>query len=729
MPVPSASASDAPTRPDAAASGAGEAGARGPGPARGAAWIALATAAACANGFRAPFLFDDPRPGTPLAYGTRPLVWATFALNRALSGEVTWSYHALNGLVHLLCAWLLYGLLRRILVLAAPGWSAGAREGAARLSAILWAVHPLQTEAVTYLSQRAEAMGALFLLATLYASLRAFQAPRPLLWQVLALLALALGFATKEIVAVTPLLVLLLDATFVEQGVLRALARRKGFYLALLGTSLALFAWFVAPLVVSRGTTAGLHLREHGPLEYARSQPAIVLHYLRLCLWPSPLVFDYGWPVARTAGEIVPAALALGSLAAATLVALWRRSWLGFAGAWFFVILLPTSSVVPIKDLAFEHRVYLSLAAVVVVVVVGGRTLCARLAPPTGALSRALPRALPALLVLSLLALTIRRNHEYRSAVSLWRTVVERAPRNARGYSNLATALKAEGDEDQALELLQRAVELDPSYPSAHFKLGNSWLARGENQRAAEAFERALALDDQAETHAGLGLALFRLGRFAEAEPHFARALALDPDDPDPALGLAGTLAQLGRVDEAIEAYRKVLALAPDGAEAHARLATLLLQRGEAAEALEHARRALALPPETAQEHHDLGRCLEALGRTDEALHAYREARRLAPDVPEPCAAIARLLLASPDPAPAARAEALTLAERADTLTRSKRADVLEVLAQARAASGDLAGAASALELALALPGPARNPELAERLRARLEGYRSALGR
>lgn len=684
--------------------------------------LLLVVVAGYANSLTVPFLFDDPRPGTPLDYKSRPLVWASFALNRVLSGESTWSYHVLNGLLHLLCGGLLYTLVWRTLALAAPDRRRSSSHGLALVSALLWLAHPLQTESVTYLSQRAETMGALFLLGTLVAFVRSATDARPRRWQLVALLSLALGFFAKETVATAPLLVWLYDGTFLERGPLAALRRRPGFYSALAVTALAFFVLCIVPELVATDSTAGLHLREHGPLEYARTQPGVILHYLRLALWPHPLVFDYGWPIARELGDILLPTLVLTGLGLATVALLVRRSWVGFAGAWFFVLLAPTSSVVPIKDLAFEHRLYLPLAALVLLVVVGGRALCLRLLPG----APILPRVLALALLLALTGATVRRNRDYRSSAALWSTVVERAPENPRGYSNLATALKAEGREDEALALLRRVVELDPTYPSGHFKLGNSYLTRGEFEAAIPCFERALALSDEAETRAGLGIALFRLERYAQAEPHFRRAIEREPDDPDHLHGLANTLAQLGRPDEAIPLYRQVLALDPTHLEARTNLASLLSARGRPEEALEHIRSVLALAP-SAQGHHQLGQCLEALGRSDEALRAYRDANRLAPLVPEPCAAIARLLAGRARATPEERAEALRLAGRANELTDGKRADVLEALAMARAADADPAGAVAALEQALALPGPGRNPELARRLQARLEEYRRAL--
>lgn len=688
-------------------------------------WLALATFACYANSLRVPFLFDDPRPGTPLDYGTRSLVSATFALNRALSGEATWSFHLFNVLVHLASGLVLLGFLRRTLALAAPALAPSTRAGLALASALVWLCHPLQTAAVTYLSQRAEALGALCFLACMYAFVRSATAARPRRWQVLTLVALVLGFAAKEIIATAPLVILLHDATFLERGPLQALRRRRGFYAALGLTALALFAFLVAPLLVAENATAGLNLREHGPLAYARTQPAIVLHYLRLILWPHPLVLDYGWPVARELADWLPATLLLVLVAGAALHALARRRWPGFAAAWFLVILLPTSSFVPIKDLAFEHRVYLSLAAPAFGAVLGGWYLCRRLAPG----APGLPRALAMVLVLLLCAVTIRRNHDYRSSAAIWRTVVARAPANPRGYTNLATALKSEGHDDEALALLQRAVEVDPSFPSAHFKLGNSYLARQEFALARTAFERSLALSDDAETRGGLAIALFRLGRFAEAEGHFRRALELDPQDSDHHFGLANVLGALQRPREAEAELERVLALAPGHAEARANLATLLLARGAASAALEHCRIALAGAPDEARAALQLGQCLEVLGRTDEALQVYREAVRRSAGAPEPVALLARLLGTRPEASPAERSEALTLATRADAAAGSRRADLLEVLALVRAASGDHAGAIEALEKALALPGPGRNPELAARLRAQLALYRRSSGR
>ena len=686
--------------------------------------VAAAVAACYANSFAVPFLFDDPLPETPLDYTTRPLVWATFALNRALSGGAVWSYHAFNVLVHLANGLLLLGVLRRTLERAAPQLAERTRGGLALVTALVWVCHPLQTGAVTYLSQRAESMGAFFFLACLYAFIRSTSAARPLGWEVLSLAALAVGFATKETIVVAPLLVWLYDALFVAPGAKRALAVRQRFYKALAGVSVASFLLFIVPLLVSGKTTVGFALEEHGPFAYARSQPGVVLHYLRLVFWPYPLVLDYGWPVAETPGEYLPQSVLLLALLGAIPVLLLRRAWIGFAAAWFFVCLAPTSSIVPIKDLAFEHRVYLPLAGVLSLLVAGGWWLALRFLPRT----RLLPAALSIALVLACAATTFLRNRDYRSAEELWGTVVARAPRNPRGHGNLAHELIGAGKLDQAVAALRTALALDPHYHAAFHRLGNVHRLRGEWDLAIEAYVRAIDEADLPGYRYGLATAFLGKGAFSEAEACFRKALELEPAKADNHLGLANALGQLERTGEAELEFREALRLDPGLQEAHTNLAVLLLSQGKASEALEHHQKALAIPPNTVQEQFNLGQCLISLGRVDEGLQKLRSVSRLAPGMPEPQVAVAKALLAKTNASPEEKAEALQLAQKANEVTGSKRADILETLAMAHAANRDPAAAIALVEKALELPGPTRNAAFRERLQAQLQQYRHEAG-
>ena len=171
-------------------------------------------------------------------------------------------------------------------------------------------------------------------------------------WSLVALVCFALGMATKEIVAAVPPLVLLYDRQFLAGSFARALRIRASFYLALAALWIGLFALLIGKLVleayspVEAGAPVGYRVTAYTPLEYARTQPAVILHYLNLVFWPHPLCLDYAWPAARATREFLPQTLAFGALGIATLVLLVRRSWLGFALAWFFVNLAPTSSVV-----------------------------------------------------------------------------------------------------------------------------------------------------------------------------------------------------------------------------------------------------------------------------------------------------------------------------------------------------------------------------------------------
>ena len=234
---------------------------------------------------------------------------------------------------------------------------------------------------------------------------------------------------SKEAMVTAPLLVLLYDRTFVSRSWGAALRRHGGLYAGLAATWLIL-AWSVAS--GARSATVGLHL-PIGPRTYLATQAGVILWYLRLCVWPSPLVISYDdWPIAQRRLQFLPQCLLLLALLAGTLWAVWRRSALGFLGAWFFLILAPTSSVIPIvTEIAAERRMYLPLAAIVVLVVVGVyRILTAAaqrlsLAPPlTARVCAGL-----ALIVAGMLgSATSARNRDYRSTYAIWADTAAKRP-------------------------------------------------------------------------------------------------------------------------------------------------------------------------------------------------------------------------------------------------------------------------------------------------------------
>ena len=285
--------------------------------------IVLATLAAYANSFQGVFVFDDQpsivdnptirhlwpiwRVLFPPSHGEtvsgRPLLNLTFAVNYALGGLNPWGYHAVNLAIHVLAALPLFGILCRTLRLPPLRDRFGRSATLPALAiSLLWAVHPLQTESVTYVAQRAESLCGLFYLLTLYCFIRGATIDpasrsavrRPPLWYSAAIFSCLLGMATKEVMATAPLMVLLFDRTFLAGSFAQALRRRWGLYLGLAAT-LGGLAYLVVATPAGRGGTAGFATPEAlGAWEYIRSQPAAILHYLRLAVWPHPLCIDYG---------------------------------------------------------------------------------------------------------------------------------------------------------------------------------------------------------------------------------------------------------------------------------------------------------------------------------------------------------------------------------------------------------------------------------------------------
>ena len=556
----------------------------------------------------------------------RPILNLSLAFNYAISGTAVWSYHVLNCAIHALAGMTLFGIIRRTL---APR-SGAAAPFIAFSAALLWTLHPLQTETVTSIIQRTEALMGLFYLLTLYFFIRGIGAEhsdanstlagstlsepeswagwsRPHLparggpgvlpnvahasesdssktgggtswvWFALCVATCLLGMATKEVMVSAPLMVLLYDRTFVAGSFRAAWQRRRALYAGLACTWILLAALMVGSQ--KRGGTVGFGLGVSS-WEYALTQCRAIVLYLKLSVWPHPLVIDYGTALATNALEVWPQALLLILLAAGTIFSLWRRPALGFAGAWFFAILAPSSSVVPlVTQTIAEHRMYLPLAAVIVTGVAGLHALLHRLhdcgqldhgtptnadgdqpatgRPARGPLVRLCSGLLsavhgpvvsgpvvrgPVVLLVPLLALalglgllTARRNEDYRSELAICNDTVAKQPDNARAHTNLGVALsKIPGHQDDAIAQYEEALRLKPDSAEAHNNLGLA-LARDPlrlNDAVAQYREALRLQPDYAPGWHNLGACWFHLGNRSEAAAAFREELRLSPNDP-----------------------------------------------------------------------------------------------------------------------------------------------------------------------------------------------------
>jgi Flp pilus assembly protein TadD len=557
------------------------------------AWLApfalvVAILATYANTLHAPFFFDDA--GAILANPTirslnsiavlnppadgstttgRPLVNFSFAINYAISGDHVWSYHALNLAIHAAAALTLLGLLRRTLLspLLKLQFSPATREAVALATASLWALHPLQTETVVCTAQRTESLCALFYLVTLYAFARAtsaagagqgtlgWSALTSTRWLALSVLSCLLGMATKEVMVTAPLLVLLYDRTFVAGTFAAAWRARRHYYLALAAPWLLLAA-LVSQNSGARGVAAGFGLGIT-PWHYLLRQSEALVLYLRLSFWPHPLVLDYGTAVPASLAEVWPESLFVLALLAATAWALMRRPVLGFVGAWFFLILAPSSSFVPlVTQTVAEHRMYLPLAALVAAAVFS----LVRFAGP-----RAL--WLAAALAPVLAFATAVRNRDYRDAITLWTATVAHAPAHARAFTSLGAALVAANRPAAALPPLDRAIALDPTDHSARRNRALALLALGRADEAAVIFAALPAREPgEAAEYFALGNAFAREGKFPEAAAAYTRTVTLDPAHLAARANLGNALLAAGRPVAAIAAYEVALRLRPGDA-------------------------------------------------------------------------------------------------------------------------------------------------------------------
>ena len=551
-------------------------------------------------------------PWDVLSHSSRPVVNLSVAVNYALGGLNPRGYHLFNVAVHIFVALTLYGVVRRTLLSQslppAFGRAAWPLAGAATL---IWLVHPLQTESVTYTIQRAESLMSLFYLLTLYCVIRSNGASREALWKTGAVVSCVLGMACKPVMVTAPLVTLLYDRAFLAKS-WRDVVQRRGWLYAVLAATWLLLPPLMANAPAEWKSSAGFGFKGIPPLAYAQMQSVVILRYLWLAFWPHPLCLDYGWGYQWQsvvgAGEAWLALIVVVALLVATVWS-WKRNraW-GFLGAWFFLILAPTSSFIPIADPIAEHRMYLPLAALVMAVViiaflVGGRFLNNQSGAVLGWMACGL-------IVVVLADLTLKRNRDYISEFTIWQDASVKSPQNPRAHSSLGLALFQQGKMADAREQLEQALRLKPDYADAHHNLGLVWESRG---------------------------------RMREAIEQYGQALRINPEYPAAHNNLANALARDGKLEDAARHYEEALRLKPDFASAHSNLGALLVRLGRPEDGIRHYEEALRLDPDYASAHYNLGAALEGEGRVSEAIEQYQQALKLRPDLTAASDALAQL--------------------------------------------------------------------------------------
>ena len=586
-----------------------------------AALLVLVGALAYWNSVSGPFLFDDQRSiaqnvqirrlwplsdalspphDTPVA--GRPVVNLSFAINYAIGGLSVRGYHVSNVAIHLLCALILFGIIRRTLSgRKLRDWFGSEAMNLAWVCALIWMLHPLQTEAVSYLTERTESLMALFYLLTLYCSLRTAETANTGRWQAASIVSCALGMACKESMVTAPMIVLLYDRVFLYDSFKESIRARGRLYAGLAATWLVLAALIVGgPRASSVGFSTGV-----SSWVYLLNQTKLISHYLRLSIWPRGLVLDYGLPEPLTLHAVLPAALLVSALLLAVILGFVIRPFLGFLGAWFFITLAPTSSIIPIStEVGAERRMYLPLAAIVVFAVMVGRLLLNRVTGAIGATGRlAGARTKPVLgavvvsAVCALLAAgTILRNREYQSALSMARTIVERRP-HGRAHYLLGTELIAlGGHQDEAMAQLFESAR---DYPGAHYALGMELVAAGKPDEGIAQLQEFIRL---APSHVNVIPAREMIGRVFMSQ---------------------------GKYDAAAEQFTLLLKIAPSFADAHGYLGDLSLGQKHFQDAIVQYREFLKLRPGSARVHGNLGLALAQSGRLDEAIAEFRQALQI----------------------------------------------------------------------------------------------------
>jgi protein O-mannosyl-transferase len=611
------------------------------------------------NTFSVPFLFDDFRNiiNNPLIKEPHKLFdfsnpryagLFTFALNYYLGGLDVFGYHLVNLSIHIANSFLVYALVLLLFRASGTGTPIQARiPWIALVTAMLFILHPIQTQAVTYIAQRLASLSTMFYLLTVVAyfkwRLASSEGRRPFLWYGVALLSTILAMKTKENGFTLPFMILLVEAVFFQ-----SFTKKRWMNLTPFLLTLPIVPMFWA---LSEGNQALTKMATTmSRSDYLFTQFRVIITYLRLLVFPIRQNLDYDYPIYHSLFQ-PPVFFSFLFLVCFFTFAIYllycsRRITthsllptpyfllIAFGILWFFLTLSVESSIIPIDDVINEHRLYLPSAGLLLAfttVVIAGHGALQTKRPVGGILSFAASPAtligFMALILFLLGASTYQRNRVWINDLTLWQDVVNKSPGKARGHNNLGLAYWKLKRNEEALKAYQVSLSLNPYYVEAHSNLGLAYHTLGRHGEAIHEYQAAIALDpDFAPAYTNLGVTYHILRRYDDAIQEYEKTLRIDPQYAEAHYNLAITYDVLKRQDEAIRSYKTAITYNPEFSSAHHNLGNIYHAQGRFDEAIREYQTAITLNPEFTPSYTNLGNVYHDLKRYDEAIQAYEKA-------------------------------------------------------------------------------------------------------
>ncbi|MBI1823844.1 MAG: tetratricopeptide repeat protein [Nitrospirae bacterium] len=581
---------------------------------------------------------------SPILHANRPVANLTFALNFYFDRLETRGYHILNILIHIGSTLVIYFLFLQTLSL--PGWGKGGPLGVesdevgtlqpekiALIGALLWGVHPVQTQAVTYVVQRMASLAALFYLAALlfYVYGRLTFGTKALFWYGLSALSAILAFGTKENSLTLPVVIFLYDLFFISRFNIHFSRKQVYVFIGILAGAI-IGSGYIIQTYIGTNSFVGMLLANYGTEEMdsflrVMSEWRVVVFYLSLLILPLPsrMNLDPDFPFSN--GLFNPATTffsfcLLLALFAFSILKSRKYPLISYAILWFFINLAMESTFIKL-DLVFEHRLYLPSVMLFLLVPLAGYRLANRFRIQ----KEVVIFSIAVLLAAVLLFMTHERNKVWKTSVSLWSDVESKSPNKSRVKNNLGKAYLEEERWDQARDKFIESIKLDPKNQEALNNLGNAYQREAKYDLAIKYYEEVLRLNNNNPlAHNDLGVAYQNTGKSDLAIREFLEAVRLDPYYTDARNNLGNIYLITNQLDLAIVQYQKTIDLNPKHMMAHTNLGILYQKQGKMKESLEEFKIGLSLNPHSSIAQFNYAYMMDMMGQKNEAIAHYEEA-------------------------------------------------------------------------------------------------------